>query len=224
MNLYEKVRPTCFEQVLGQERAVKRCQTILEREGWGGRAWLFIGKSGTGKTTMATIIAKMGCDDFFLDLIPSGRALGPAEMGRIEELMHQYTFSAGKTGRAFVIDECHGMRKDIVERFNAILEHVPSHVAFFFTTTNEPDDAQATLFDTTDPKERKDERAFMSRCHVIRLTNQGLTRIFAEHCQRIAQAEGLDGKGLSAYETLAKECRNNCREMLQEISGGRMAE
>jgi len=223
MLLYEKYRPQTFADVLGQDAAVKRCQTILKAEGWGGLAWLFIGKPGTGKTTLAKIIANLNCDDFFLSLYPSGRKITPTEMDKIEELAYQHTFCGGKTGRAFIIDECHGMRKDIVERFLGILEHIPSHVCFLFTSTREPD-PQTTLFETTDPKHDEDERAFVSRCKVVRLTNQGLNKVFAAHCQRIAQGEGLDGKPIAAYEQLARQCRNNCREMLQEIAAGVMAE
>jgi len=217
MLLYEKFRPHDFDHVLGQEAAVKRCKTILQTEGWGGLAWLFIGKPGTGKTTLAQIIADIGCDDFYLSLYSSGRKLTSSDIAEIEESMTRHTFFAGKTGKAFIIDEAHGMRKDVVEKFLGILEHVPTHVAFFFTTTREPD-PQTTLFETTDPKQDADERAFISRCKVIRLTNQGLNKVFAAHCQAVARAEGKDGKPLGAYEQLARQCHNNCREMLQEIA------
>ena len=52
-SLAEKYRPHEFNQLVGQEKA---CST-LERLELGGRAFYITGKSGTGKTTLARIIA-----------------------------------------------------------------------------------------------------------------------------------------------------------------------
>ena len=53
MSLYETSRPATFDAVVGQERAVK----VRSRLSLGGRAFWITGSSGTGKTTLARIIA-----------------------------------------------------------------------------------------------------------------------------------------------------------------------
>ncbi len=89
-----------------------------------------------------------------------------------------------------------------------------SHVVFIFTTTKE---GEAGLFD-----DQIDANPLLSRCIKIELTNQGLAKVFAEHCRRIATREGLNGKSLQSYIKLAAKCHNNCRMMLQEIESGVM--
>ena len=62
MQLYEQHRPRTWTDVIGQEKAVRKAQTILKR-GWGGRAWWLSGKSGVGKSSIGLIIAKEGADE-----------------------------------------------------------------------------------------------------------------------------------------------------------------
>ena len=104
--LYEKYRPRTLDQVVGQGKAVKQIKTLLRR-GWGGRAWWFAGSSGTGKTTLARIIARMGADDFFVEEYDSGDSLKTPDLQRIERTM--YLGATGKRGRVFIINEAHGL-------------------------------------------------------------------------------------------------------------------
>jgi hypothetical protein len=69
---------------------------------------------------------------------------------------------------------------------------------------------------------RLDAHPLLSRCAKIELTNQGLAKVFAEHCHRIATEENLNGKPLQSYIKLAQNCKNNCRQMLMAIESGDM--
>lgn len=213
MNLYEKYRPQTFDAVVGQDKAVATIRRILER-GWGGQAFWIAGASGTGKTTLARIIANTGADEFCVDEYDSADALDVAALDKIERDCAM--FGWGKGGRAIIVNEAHGLRALTIRRLLGMLERIPSHVVWVFTTTR---DGADKLFD-----DQIDASPLLSRCIEIRLTNQGLCKPFAALVQTIAQAEHLDGKPIQAYETLAKACKNNMRMMLQQIAAGVMAD
>jgi DNA polymerase-3 subunit gamma/tau len=212
MNLAEKNRPNDFNGVIGQGKAVARIQAI-GRKGYGGRAFWLSGPSGTGKTTLARIIAAQVADVFNVAEYDSADVLTAAELDEVDRTMHLYGFGQ-KTGRAIIVNEAHGLRAPIVRRLLGMMERIPSHVVFIFTTTSEG----LTLFEDS----QTDASPLLSRCVQVSLTGQGLCKPFAEHCQRIAQAEGLDGKPLARYEQLARDCRNNLRMMFQVVESGAM--
>ena len=209
--LFEKYRPTTFDQVLGQDKAVNKVRFLLDR-GWGGRAWWISGASGVGKTTIARIIASRGADDFYITEYDSADALSASELNRLEEDMCH--LAPGKGGRAYIINEAHGLRKPIIRRLLGLLERIPRHVCIIFTTTKT---GESSLFD-----DQIDSQPLLSRCAKVELTNQGLAKVFAEHCRQIATRENLNGKPLHSYVKLAQDCRNNCRQMLMAVEAGDM--
>jgi replication-associated recombination protein RarA len=213
MNLYEKYRPATFDDVIGQDKAVQTIRRITNR-GWGGQAFWISGASGTGKTTLARIIAGIGADEWCIEEYDSADKLDTAALDKLDIELGMYGW--GKGGRAIIVNEAHGLRALTVRRLLGLLERIPRHVVWIFTTTRE---GEQKLFD-----DQMDASPLISRCVEIRLTNQGLCKPFAARAQAIAQAEHLDGKPLAAYETLAKSCKNNMRMMLQQIAAGVMAE
>jgi len=212
-SLYQKYRPESFAQVIGQSRALQQVRSSLAR-GWGGRAFWITGSSGTGKTSLARIIASQGADEFFVEEYDSPAALMLADTANhIESSMH---FTAwGKGGRAFIINEAHGLRKPEIRWLLGVLERIPPHVVFIFTTTK---DSGALFCDF-----QTDALPLLSRCQVIELAdNHYVARAFAKACKKIAQIEKLDGRPLADYVTLAKDCKTNFRAILQRIEAGQM--
>ena len=211
--LYEKYRPSNFNDVLGQDKAVQKVRRFLDRS-WGGRAWWISGASGTGKTTIARIIAAQKADELYINEFDCADQLSVSEIDRIEQDMSYRAF--GKGGKAFIINEAHGLRKPVIRRLLGLLERIPDHVCFVFTTTKQ---GESSLFD-----DQIDANPLLSRCAKIELTNQGLAKVFAEHCRKVATSEGLNGKTLQSYIRLAQNCKNNCRQMLMTIESGEMLE
>ena len=211
MQLYEKYRPKTIDDVLGQTKAVKVIQRLIQN-GAGGRCFWISGASGTGKTTLARIIADHIADDLYVQEFDSADQLSVSEIDKIERDMHY--FAPGKGGRAYIINEAHGLRRSSIRRLLGLLERIPEHCCFVFTTTKE---GESGLFE-----DQIDASPLLSRCAKIELTNQGLAKVFAEHCRAIATKENLNGKPIESYVKLAQKCKNNCRMMLQEIESGNL--
>ena len=155
--LARKYRPSCFEEVIGQEHVVKALANSIESEKI-HQAFIFSGTRGVGKTTIARILAKcLNCESNSKPTsvpcnkcsntieITAGRsvdfleidAASNTQVEKIRDLIETVEYKPAK-GRykIFLIDEVHMLS---TASFNALLktlEEPPSHIVFIFATTN----------------------------------------------------------------------------------------
>ena len=211
MQLFERYRPTSWDQVVGQDKALARLKLMRDRGGLSGRAYWLSGQSGTGKTTIAKLIAGE-CASVFTTIELDASDVAPAALRDLEK--RTAGRALGGHGWAILVNEAHGLRKDSIRQLLVMLERIPAHVVWCFTTTV---DGQDSLFEECD-----DASPLLSRCVNLTLSRRDLGKAFAERAREIAQAEGLDGQPIEKYLRLVQSHRNNLRAVLSAIESGEM--
>lgn len=208
--LYQTERPRTWGELVGMDRIIKVIDH-LRATGLSGRCYFISGASGTGKTTIARLIAAEVADDWATVEV-DGSQLDTALCDEIESARNRRPLGRG---HCFIVNEAHGIDPRRFTRLLQVTEDLPAWVTIIFTTTSE---AKKDLFD-----ERLDAHPLLSRCEELALPRRDLARPFAERAKAIAERRGLDGQPLDRYIRLAQECRNNLREMLGRIGRGEMA-
>ena len=151
--LYRTYRPSTFDEVAGQEHIVKTLKNALAT-GKLAHAYLFAGPRGTGKTTMAKLLAKaLNCDEgighqcnecknckaIIEGTHPDVLELDAASNNGVDEIRElidkvKYGTILGRY-KVYIIDEVHMLSTGAFNALLKTLEEPPEHVIFILATT-----------------------------------------------------------------------------------------
>ena len=194
-SLYRRHRPGSFDEVVGQQHVVRTLRNAVEQDKV-HHAYLFVGSRGTGKTSMAKILARsLNCERGGPTTTPCGEcescltiaastsvdviemdAASNRSVEDIRELRERVAYApTGGRWKVYILDEAHMLTKEAWNAFLKTLEEPPPNTVFVLATT-ESHKVMATIAD---------------RCQRFDFQRPSLEQI-SEVLTRVSTAEGIE--------------------------------
>jgi replication-associated recombination protein RarA len=172
--LHLKYRPKDFDDVVGQDAVVKSLRGIFTPQATVPHSFLFTGPSGTGKTTLARIIASnLGALAINILEIDAARYSGIDSM---REILNgsQYVSLGMSPVKIIIIDECHALSKQTWQTLLKKVEEPEPHLYWIFCTT----------------ESEKVPKTIRTRCHAYDMKPVPWD-LLAGYLEEIVKLEGL---------------------------------
>lgn len=198
--LYRQYRPHAFDEVRGQEQVTDTLEKAI-KNGKVAHAYLFAGSRGTGKTSVARILAQaLGVSDKDLYEIDAASNTGVDNIRELREGAQTAPFDSKY--KFYIIDEAHMLSRQAWNALLKTLEEPPAHVIFVLATT-ERDKVPETI---------------QSRCEIYTF-KQPTREILSQAVSDVAKKEGysLERAAAELIALLAEGSFRDALSILQKV-------